>query len=87
MKLKLNIPVRFRNVWFWVGLGATILASMGVEPSMFTSWPLVWEAIVNLVSNPFQLGCVVIAIIGVFVDPTTKGIGDSDLAMTYKKPN
>lgn len=87
MKIKLNVPVRFRNVWFWVGLGATILAAMGVEPSMFTSWSLVWEAIVALVSNPFQLGCVFIAIIGVFVDPTTKGISDSDRAMTYKKPN
>lgn len=85
--MKLNIPVRLKNVWFWVGLGATILAAMGVEPAMFTSWSLVWEAIMNLVSNPFQLGCVVIAVIGVFVDPTTKGIGDSDLAMTYKKPN
>lgn len=85
--MKLNIPVRLKNVWFWVGLGATILAAMGVEPAMFTSWALVWEAIMNLVSNPFQLGCVVIAVIGVFVDPTTKGIGDSDLAMTYKKPN
>lgn len=84
--MKLNIPVRFKNVWFWIGLGATILAAMGVEPEMFTSWTLVWEAIVALVSNPFQLGCVIIAILGVIVDPTTKGIGDSERALTYKKP-
>lgn len=84
--MKLNIPVRFKNVWFWIGLGATILAAMGVEPEMFTSWALVWEAIVALVSNPFQLGCVIIAILGVIVDPTTKGIGDSERALTYKKP-
>lgn len=85
--MKMNIPVRLQNVWFWVGLGATILAAMGVEPAMFTSWSLVWEAIVALFSNPFQLGCVIVAIIGVFVDPTTKGISDSDRAMTYTKPN
>lgn len=85
--MKLNIPVRLKNPWFWVGLLATILAAMGIEPAMFTSWPLVWEAIVSLVSNPFQLGCVVLAVLGVFVDPTTKGVGDSSLAMTYKKPN
>ena len=85
--MKLNIPVRFRNVWFWIGVGATILAAMGVEPAMFTNWYLVWEAIVSLVSNPFRLGCVIIAVMGVFVDPTTKGIGDSAQAMTYKKPN
>ena len=84
--MKLNIPVRFKNVWFWVGLIGTILTAMNVEPAMLTSWPLVWEAIMNLISNPFQIGCVIIAIIGVVVDPTTKGIGDSSLAMTYKKP-
>lgn len=85
--MKLNIPVRFRNVWFWVGLIGTILTAMGVSPEMFTSWVLVWDAIKNLVSNPFLLCSVLIAILGVFVDPTTKGIGDSEQAMTYKKPN
>ena len=85
--MKLNIHVRSRNVWFWIGVGATILSAMGVEPAMFTNWYLVWEAIVSLVSNPFRLGCVIIAVMGVFVDPTTKGIGDSAQAMTYKKPN
>ena len=51
--MKLNIPVRLKNPWFWVGLLATILAAMGIEPAMFTSWPLVWDSIVGLVSNPF----------------------------------
>lgn len=83
--MKVNFPVRFQNPWFWVGLLGTILAAMGVSPEMFTSWPLVWDAVVGLFSNPFQLGCVVLAIIGVFVDPTTKGIGDSEQAMNYKK--
>ena len=85
--MKVNIPVRLRNVWFWIGLGAVILSAMGVEPAMFTTWDLVWEAIVSLVCNPFRLGCVIIAILGVFVDPTTKGVSDSEQAMTYVKPN
>lgn len=84
--MKVNFPVRFQNPWFWVGLLGTILAAMGVSPEMFTSWPLVWDAVIGLFSNPFQLGCVVAAIIGVFVDPTTKGIGDSKRALSYKKP-
>jgi phi LC3 family holin len=53
---------------------------------MFTSWSAVWDAIVNLVSNPFMLGSVVLAVMGVFVDPTTAGIGDSSRALTYKSP-
>lgn len=87
MKLKVNIPVRFRNWAFWVGLGATILTAMNVSPEMFTSWSLLGQEIVALFNNPFRLGCVVLAIIGVFVDPTTAGIGDSSRALSYKKPS
>lgn len=87
MKFKINIPVRLRNWAFWVGLGATILAAMDVSPEMFTSWGILWQAVVDLINNPYRLGCVVLAIMGVLVDPTTYGIGDSARALTYKKPN
>lgn len=87
MKLKINIPVRLHNWAFWVGLGATILAAMDVSPEMFTSWSILWQAMLDLFNNPYRLGCVVLAIMGVLVDPTTSGIGDSARALTYKKPN
>ena len=87
MKLKINIPVRLRNWAFWVGLGATILAAMDVSPEMFTSWSILWQAMIDLFNNPYRLGCVVLAIMGVLVDPTTSGVGDSARALTYKKPN
>lgn len=85
--MKINFLVRIKNPWFWVGLCGTILAAMGVSPEMFTSWGAVWDAIRSLLSNPFQIGCVVLAVLGVFVDPTTDGIGDSTRAMTYTTPN
>lgn len=85
-KFRMNLPVRMRNIWFWIGLVGTILAAMNVSPEMFTSWDLLWQEIASLFSNPFRLGCVLVAIVGVFVDPTTAGIGDSALAMTYNKP-
>ena len=84
--MKINIPVRFKNPWFWVGLCGTILAAMGVSPEMFTSWGAVWEAMVNMVSNPYMLVSVVLAVLGVFVDPTTSGISDSKRALSYKSP-
>lgn len=86
-QFEMNLPVRVRNWAFWLGLGATILTAMNVSPEMFTSWDLLWQEIVALFSNPFRLGCVVVAIVGVFVDPTTSGIGDSSRALTYKKPS
>lgn len=84
-KLKMNFPVRMHNWAFWLGLGATILAAMNVSPEMFTSWNLVWQEIVTLFNNPFRLGCVIIAIIGVCTDPTTPGIGDSARALNRSK--
>ena len=85
--MKINFLVRAKNPWFWVGLFGTILTAMGVSPEMFTSWGAVWEAVVNLFSNPFMLVSVVLAVLGVFVDPTTAGVGDSTRALTYTTPN
>ena len=84
--MKINIPVRFKNPWFWVGLCGTALTAMGVSPEMFTSWGAVWEAVVNLINNPFMLVSVVLAVLGVFVDPTTAGVSDSKRALSYKSP-
>lgn len=84
--MKINIPVRMKNIWFWVGLLGVILSAMGVSPEMFTSWESVFQALRDLVSNPYMLGCVAMAVLGVLTDPTTKGICDSEQAMTYDKP-
>lgn len=84
--MKLNIPVRFKNPWFWVGLIGVILSAMGVSPEMFTSWSAVADAAKQLVSNPYMVGCVVLAVLGVFIDPTTKGVSDSAQALTYTEP-
>ena len=84
--MKMNLKVRIKNPWFWVGVVGILLTAMGVSPEMLTSWSAVWEAVVNLFTNPFLLGSAFIAILGVFVDPTTAGVGDSITAMTYKSP-
>lgn len=84
--MKMNLKVRVKNPYFWIGLGGVILTAMGISADMLTSWVAVWDALVNLVSNPFMLGSVVVAVLGVVLDPTTAGIGDSEQAMTYSKP-
>ena len=84
--MELNIPVRFKNPWFWIGIVGVILSAMGVSPDMFTSWSAVADAARQLVSNPYMLASVIMAVLGVFVDPTTKGVGDSAQALTYTVP-
>lgn len=84
--MKMNIPVRFKNVWFWVGVGGVLLTALGIEPQMLTSWEALKQAAMDVLGNPFLLGSAAIALLGQFVDPTTAGIGDSAQAMTYKEP-
>lgn len=67
---------RYKNPYFWFGLLGVILSAMGVSPEMFTSWDLVMQQATALVSNPFMIGSVVLAVTGVFVNPTTKGLKD-----------
>ena len=84
--MKINIPVRLKNPWFWVGLVGVILTAMGVSPESLTSWGAVEDATISLVSNPFMIGSVAVAVLGVFVDPTTAGLSDSARAMAYTAP-
>ena len=84
--MKINLSVRMKNPWFWVGVAGLILTAMGVSPEMLTSWSIVWEHIVALFTNPFMLFSVALSVLGIFVDPTTDGISDSNQAMTYLSP-
>ena len=84
--MKINITVRMKNPWFWVSLLGVILTAMGVSPEMFTSWDAVIQAIRELVSNPYMLFSVTLAVLGVFIDPTTAGVSDSSRALTYIVP-
>lgn len=82
----MNWKVRLRQPYFWVGLVGIILTAMGVNAETLTSWQAVYDAFIGLVSNPFMLGSVFMAVLGVFVDPTTNGITDSEQALTYSTP-
>lgn len=81
--MKLNWKVRAKNPYFWIGLVGVVLSAMGVEASMLTSWGAVWQHFRELIGNPYLIGSVAAALVGVLVDPTTAGIGDSRQALTY----
>lgn len=84
--MKMNLKVRVKNPWFWIGLGGVILTAMGISPETLTSWGAVYVALENLLGNPFMLFSVLIAVLGVFIDPTTNGVTDSEQALTYTTP-
>lgn len=91
--MKINWQVRLSNPTFLVGLigaiGAPILAYMGIAASDLTTWGSVGEAFIATVTNPYLLALVVMSVLsflGVVVDPTTKGLSDSERALTYEEP-
>lgn len=84
--MKVNIPVRFKNPWFWVGVASVAITAIGVDPAAFTSWAAVWNGIVSVLANPVQLVTMCLAVLAVFIDPTTAGVTDSAAALTYVKP-
>ena len=85
--MKVNVPVRFKNPWFWVGIASVAITAIGVDPQTFTSWSAVWMGIKAVLSNPVQLCTMCLAVLSVFIDPTTAGIGDSERALGYSAPS
>lgn len=88
--MKINWKVRIKNPYFWVQIGIAILmpilAYLGLTVEDLTTWGKVGEVLLKAVSNPYVLGLVVVSVFNAIQDPTTKGLSDSDNAMTYTEP-
>lgn len=84
--MKLNWKVRMKNPLFWLSLIGVVLTAMGRTPESFTSWEAVKGALLELIRNPYLLGSALMSIVGVLMDPTTRGLCDSVRAMGYDKP-
>lgn len=67
---------RYKNPYFWIGLGGVVLTSLQVEATSLTSWANVGDLLIKTLSNPYLLGTTAMAILGVVVNPSTKGMAD-----------
>lgn len=81
--MKINLKVRFKNPVFWltvipaaVTFIYTVLGAVGVVPAISQ------DMIVNIVTALVSA----LTTLGVLVDPTTKGVGDSERALGYDEP-
>ena len=81
--MKLNWKVRFKNkVW----LGSFLSLIVGFVYSMLALFDVFPEVTQSLVLQLMNQVLTFLGLIGVIVDPTTAGIGDSERAMTYVEP-
>lgn len=89
--MKINWKVRFANPEFWKQIALAIfvplLAYYGMNWADMTTWAAIGDLFIQAVQNPVVVLSVVVSVYNAIIDPTTKGIGDSALAMTYDKPN
>ena len=81
--MKLNWKVRFKNkVW----LGSFCSLIIGFVYSMLALFDVFPEVTQSLVVQLLNQVLTFLGLIGVIVDPTTAGLGDSDRAMSYSEP-
>ena len=81
----INWKVRIKNKWFWLALIPALLVLIkaiasvaGVDLDLSD----LGDKLIAVVEALFS----VLAILGIVVDPTTEGVQDSKLAMTYDEP-
>ena len=82
--MKINWKVRLRQPAFWI---ATIPVAITFVYSVLALADIVPTITEERIQNLFLAAVALLAQFGIVVDPTTQGIGDSDRAMTYDKPN
>lgn len=75
--MKEKLIKRFKNPYFVIGIIALFLNSTQITPESLTSWSILRDQIVEVFSNPFLVGTFIVALVGQFVDPTTKGFKDA----------
>lgn len=82
--MKINWKVRLKNkVWlksFLAFLVATVFNLLGYFDIPLT---VTQEQVLEIIESALYL----LSIFGVIVDPTTKGMGDSERALAYTEPN
>lgn len=84
--MKINWKVRLVNKNWWVTMIPAVLLLVQQVLALFgiaMDFGAVGEKLIGIVNAAF----VVLTLIGVVNDPTTKGLEDSDRAMTYEEPN
>lgn len=81
----INWIVRFKNKAFWVALIPAILLLIQVVAAVF-GFTLDLGDLGNKLLDAVNALFAVLTILGIVVDPTTAGTGDSVQAMTYTEP-
>lgn len=83
--MRINWMLRIKSKYFWLAIIPALLLLVQVCAAPFGyEWDFgVLNAQLAAIVNALFA---VLAILGIVADPTTKGMGDSEQAMTYDEP-
>ena len=81
--LKINWKVRFKNKVFLTSFISLIVGFVYSMLGLFDIFPAITKNSILLIVDQVLT---FLGLIGVIVDPTTAGLGDSDRAMSYEEP-
>ena len=82
--MKINWAVRLKNPVFWATVIPSVLAIIYDVLAWFgISPPVSIDSVLSMISNIFKL----LGVLGIIVDMTTAGIGDSNRALGYETPH
>ena len=88
--LKKSLRFNKKNILFIaqvaISIVIPILTYFGLQTSDLTTWGKVWETFIAAISNPYVVVMALMSLFNAITDPTTKGFGDSNKALTYEKP-
>lgn len=88
--MKINWKVRRENILFIaqivISIFTPILAYFGMNLEDLTTWASIGTLLWQAIQNPVVVLAVGVSVFNAITDPTTKGIGDSERALTYDKP-
>lgn len=83
--MQINWKVRIANKDFWMSMIPAVLLliqAIGAPLGLVLDFGELGNQLLAIVNSVFA----VLAILGIVNDPTTNGMDDSNLAMTYEKP-
>lgn len=81
----INWIVRFKNKTFWITAVPLVLLFVQQVAAIFgqaLDFGMLQEQLIATIGTVFAL----LGLLGVVVDPTTEGVGDSERALGYEEP-
>lgn len=81
----INWKVRIKNKVFWMEIIPALALVVQAVASVF-GWQLDFTQLTGKILAVVDAVFAVLVILGIVVDPTTEGIGDSKRAMSYDEP-